>query len=295
MGKMWWIGVVVLAALALAVVQAASTALFGPLGRAPSLARSFAGTWPFDAARATGADRFAPVRVELARAAILRGEPGRAAALLDGLPAGATADDLRGQVALANGQLDDAVAYFGQAGDVVHAEATIDGVAARDPLAAYDLGAAFARDAVRRNEPAPVRGEAAWRAGQRAAAVAAARPAEAARYNAIALGFYRDAVRDDPSQEAYLLAAGLASIVTGDAHGSLVTYRRAVALVPDSVDGYVGVAVSAARLGDCATSRDAATHARAYAVPQHRIIDIATTGYDAATRAAAERCAAGLP
>jgi len=290
MRNYWWIGVVALAAVGLAIVQAGSMALFGPLGRDPSLARSVAGTWPFDAARATGADRFAPVRVELARAAMLRGEPARAAALLDGLPAGATVDDLRGQVALANGHLDDAVAYFGQAGDVVHAEATIDGVAARDPLAAYDLGAAFARDAVRRNEPAPVRGEAAWRAGQRAALVAAARPAQAARYNAIALALYQDAVRDDPSQEAYLLAVGLASIITGDAAGSLAAYRRAVAVVPDSVDGYLGVAVSEARLGDCAAARTALAAAQTYAAHQHRVIDPGVAGYDAPSRTALGRC-----
>jgi len=278
-----------------AVVHVASVALFGPLGRVPSFARAAASTWPFAAAHATGADRLAFVRVELARASLVRDDPARAAALVAGLPGTATVADLRGRIALADGRPDDAVAAFGAAGDVVRAEAAIDAVAARDPLPGYDLAAAFAADTVRRDAPAPVRAQAAWRAGQLAAAVAYARPLEAPRYNAIALGLYREAVRADPTQEAYLLADGLASLVTGDVPGSLAAYRRAVALVPDSVDAGVGVAVSAARAGDCAAAREAAAQAQTYAARQHRTIEIATVGYDAATRAAAQRCATGLP
>jgi len=290
---LWLVATAVL--IIAAIVHVASVALFGPLGRVPSFARAVASTWPFAAAHVTGADRLAFVRVELARAALLRDDPARAAALVAGLPASATVSDLRGRIALADGRPDDAVAQFGAAGDVVRAEATIEAVAAHDPLPGYDLAAAFAADTVRRGAPAPVRAQAAWRAGQFAAAVAYARPAEAARYNAVALGLYREAVQVDPTQEAYLLADGLASLVTGDATASLAAYRRAVVLVPDSVDAYVGVAVSAARTGDCAAARDAASRAQAYAARQHRAIDIATAGYDAATIAAAQRCAVGLP
>jgi tetratricopeptide (TPR) repeat protein len=274
------------------VVQVASLALFGSLGRDPSIARGADGTWPFDLAHASGAERLAPVRVLLARAALVRDDPDRAAALLAGLPPGVAVDDLRGQIALAHGQADDAVAFFGQAGDVVHAEATIEALAARDPLAAYDLAAAFAAATVQRSEPAPVRGDAAWRAGQRAAMLAAVRPAEAARYNAIALGFYRDAVRDDPTQEAYLLAVGLAALATGDATASRDAYARAVAVVPDSVDGFVGLALSQARLGACAAARAALASAQAFAARQHRVVDPTAAGYDAPTRAALQRCIA---
>jgi tetratricopeptide (TPR) repeat protein len=290
-----WLAAIAVALLIALAVQAASVALFGSLGHLPSLARAAAAEWPFAAAHATGVDRLAFVRVELARAALVRDEPARAAALVDGLPATATVADLRGRIALAAGRADEAVAEFGTAGDVVRAEATIDAVAARDPLAGYDLALAFSTETVRRGEPSPVRAEAAWRAGQRAATLAYVRPVQALYYNTLALGLYRDAVRDDPTQEAYLLADGLASLVTGDAAGSLVAYRRAVALVPDSVDAFVGVAMSAARMGDCAAARDAAGHAQAYAARQHRTIDVATVGYDAATRAAAQRCATGLP
>jgi len=287
--------VVIVAALLAAIVQASSVALFGPLGRVPSLARAAASDWPFAAAHATGADRFAAVRVELARAALVRDEPERAAALVAGLPSTPTVADLRGRVALAAGRNDDAVAAFGEAGDVVRAEATIDAVAARDPLAGYDLAVAFATDAERRDEPAPVRAEAAWRAGQMAAAVAYARPAEAPRYNRLALGLYREAVRDDGTQEAYLLADGLASLVVGDVTGSHDAYQRAVAVVPDSVDAYVGLAVSAARAGNCTAAREEAARARESAARQHRTIDIATVGYDPVTRAAAQRCLSGSP
>ncbi len=277
-------------AVVLAVVQAASLALFGPLGHDPSAARAFASTWPFDAARASGIDRWRPVAVELARAALVRGDPDRAGALLAGPSGGSAVDDLRGQVAVAHGRYADAVALFGAAGDVVRADATIDTVAAHDPLAAYELASSFARDAAQRGEPAPVRGDASWRAGQRAATVAFVRPAEAQRYNALALAFYQDAVRDDPTQEAYLLAAGLGALATGDAVASRDAYRRAVAVVPNSVDGYVGLAVSEARLGDCASSRADLTRAQTFATRQHRVVDPAHTGYDPMSRAAFRRC-----
>jgi tetratricopeptide (TPR) repeat protein len=272
------------------VVQAGSVALFGPLGRVPSLARVAASEWPFAVARATGADRLALVRVELARAALERAEPGRAADLVAGLTMTPTVADLRGRIALAAGRDDDAVADFGTAGDIVRAEATIAAVAARDPLAGYDLAAAFATDAVRRDEPAPVRAEAAWRAGQAAATVASVQPAEARRYNGIALDWYRDAVRDDPTQEAYLLADGLASLATGDPAGSRDAYQRAVTAVPTSVDGLVGLAVSEARLGDCDAAQRAADRARTFALRQGRRIDITAAGYDAPTRDATLRC-----
>jgi len=290
MRNLLWVGPSAVVLVVVLAVQVASIALFGPLGHVPSLARAAASAWPFSAARATGADRLPYVRVELARAALVRDEPDRAAVLVAGLPATPTVADLRGRIAVAAGRADDAVADFGVAGDVVRAEATIDEVAALHPLAGYELAAAFAADAVRRDEPAPVRAEAAWRAGQRAATVAYALPAQARAYDAIALRLYRDAVRDDPTQEAYLLAEGLASLVTGDVAGSRDAYERAVTVVPSSVDGLVGLAVSESRLGDCAAARSAADRAKSYAARQRRRIDITSAGYDAATRVAARRC-----
>ena len=290
MRNVLWFGVIALALAIAFVVQAASVALFGPLGRVPSLARAAAAPWPFAAARATEADRLPIVRVELARAALAQGDPDRAAQLVAGLPTTTSVADLRGRIALAAGRYADAVSAFGVAGDVVRAEATIDGVASHDPLGAYDLAAAFSADADRRGEPAPVRAEAAWRAGQCAATVANVRPALAKRYNAIALGLYRNAVRDDPTQEAYLLAEGFAALVVGDVSGSRDAYRRAVAVVGDSVDGYVGLAVSEARRGDCPAAQMAYARARSYALRQRRLLDTAAAGYDAATRAVAQRC-----
>jgi predicted Zn-dependent protease len=295
MRRIWWIGGLALVVVVLGVVQAASLALFGSLGRDPSLARVAGGAWPFDLARVTGADRLAPVRVELARAALVRREPERADALLAGLPSSANVADLRGQVALANGRAEEAVALFGQAGDVVHAEATIDAVAARDPVAAYDLAAAFVQAVVARNEPAPVRGDAAWRAGQRAAAVASVRPSQAAHYDALAFALYQDAVRDDPTQEAYLLAAGLAALAVGDAPAARDLYRRSVAEVSDSVDGFVGLAVSEAGLGDCAAARAALASAQHFASRQQRVVDPDGAGYDAQARAAFRRCTVTSP
>ena len=284
--------VAVAIAFALFAIDLASVALFAPLGRPPSLVRGLSSSWPFALAEASGANRVPAVRVELARAALVRGEPDRAETLLAGLPMSGEVADVRGRVALARGRSDDAVAAFGAAGDIVRARAAIDVVAAHDSVAAYALAAAFVRDAVRRNEPAPVQGQASWRAGELAVAAGIARPAEAARYNRIALGLYRDAVRDDPTQEAYVLADGMASLIVGDAAASRDAYRRAVDVVRDSVDGYVGLAVSEARLGDCAAARAALAQAQSFAARQHRAVDVAASGYDATTRDALQRCTA---
>ncbi len=284
--------VMAVVAVVLAATQLAGVALFGSLGEVPSFAHAVASSWPFTAAHTTGLDRVTPFRITLARAALVRGEPDRAGALLAGLPSRAEVSDLRGQVALAHGTSDDAVANFGVAGDVVRARAAIDAVAARDPVAAFDLAAAFAHDAQRRNAPTPVRGDASWRAGQLAVGAGVVRPAEAHRYDITARDFFRDAVRDDPTQEAYLLALGMAALNLGDGSESRDVYRRAVDVVRDSVDAYVGVAVSEAQLGDCPASRAALAQARAYAQRQGRTFDVASAGYNAPALAPFARCTA---
>ncbi len=277
-------------AVLLLVAQAASVALFGPLARTPSFPLAVAASWPFALASATGAERVGAVRVALARAALVRGETDRAAALLAPLPLRGDVADMRGRIALAAGRHAEAVADFGAAGDVVRALAAIDAVAANDPVAAYDLAGAFADDAARRGEPAPVQGEASWRAGELAATAALARPADALRYNRIARDRYRAAVRADPTQEAYWLANGMAALVLGDANGSRDAYARAAVVVPESIDAYVGLAVSEARRGDCAASRAALDRARALAPRQHRTVDVGHDGYNNATMAAFTRC-----
>jgi tetratricopeptide (TPR) repeat protein len=290
MRALWWSGGIA-AIVVLGAVQAASLALFGSLGANPSLPRAATGTWPYAVSAATGLDALPPVRVALVRAALLRGDVARAAALAGGLPEGETGDDLRGRIALAQGHTDDAVAAFAAAGDIVAAEAAIDAVGQRDPLAAYRLAAAFADAAARRGEPVPVRAEAAWRAGERAAVVAAVHPADAPHFLALALRYYREAATDDPTQEAYLLAEGFGSLVTGAVDEARAAYRRAVAVVPDSVDGWTGLALSDASAGDCAAALNALAHARAAAGPQRRTVDLRAAAPDDASRAAVARCA----
>jgi hypothetical protein len=290
MRNVLWLGPLAVVLVIALAVQAASVALFGSLGSLPSFARIAASDWPFAAAAATGADRLPAVRIELARAALLHGEADRAAELVAGLAPSSTVADLRGQVALAHGRSAEAVADFGTAGDVVRAEAAIAALDATDPLEAYTLSAAFAADAVRRHAPAAVRGAAAWHAGQRAAMLGYKIPAQTAAYNALALAHYRDAVRDDPTQEAYLLAEGFGALATGDLRGSRGAYRAAVAVVPDSVDGYLGLEASNARLGDCVAARAASARALTFAAHQGRSLTSAGAGYDAATRAAIDRC-----
>ena len=76
----------------------------------------------------------------------------------------------------------------------------------------------------------------------------------------------------------------------GDAEGARKTYERAAQVVPDSVDAFVGVAVSTAALGECAPSRAALARARAFAAQQQRTIDAVGAGYAADVRAALAHC-----
>jgi tetratricopeptide (TPR) repeat protein len=285
-----WSVPLAVAVAVLAALQAASLALFGPLATAPSVPRAMTAGWPFDVARRTGLDRFAHVRMELARAAFVRGDLGRASAELAGLPSEGDVADLRGRIALARGDDPAAIAAFGDAIDSARARHAIAAVGARDPRAAFALAAAFERDNERAGAPAAVIADSAWRAGVFAAASPASTAEQAARQRAQARAFYALAVQDDPMQETYWLSDGFEALASGDASASRDAYRRALELVPTSIDALVGLAVSDAATNECDDARGAFGRARRLAPRQHRVADPAAAGFDAASRAALQRC-----
>jgi predicted Zn-dependent protease len=279
--------VVIAAALVVglaATVQLAAGAAYGELAVDGSLPRRLAGDWPLRAAVRLGLDRVAPMREPLARAAIFRGDAVLAHRLLDASGPSATVDDLRGRLALRDGDSTAALRWFEQAGDFVAARAAIDALAQRDPRAAYALIRAFDRRLTGAPDVPEIAAEVLWREGQIAAAIAYAEPAQRGRYDRLALDAYRRALERAPNEETYLLAFGYQSLVLADPRGAREAYAAAARVVPDSVDAFVGLAAASADLGDCAAARAARTEARVHA-PALRL-----EAYGPLIRAALARC-----
>lgn len=255
------VALAVIVVLVAAAVQVMTSALYGALGIPGSLPARLDGAWPLRVAERTGLDRVGPVRIALARAAVFRGDDADAQRLLTAAGSGATADDLRGRLALREGDANAALQWFAAAGDFAAARGIIDALAARDPRAAYDVIRRFDERIAGGTATPEVAADLLWREGQIAAAVAYAAPAEAARYNRLALEAYRRALALAPNEETYLLAFGYQSLVLGDPRGARDAYVTAARVVPDSTDAFVGWAAASAALGDCATARRALAEA----------------------------------
>jgi tetratricopeptide (TPR) repeat protein len=245
----------------LLAIQLASMALFAPLAAAPSVPRWLEHPWPFAAARALGLDRLAFVQIELARAALLRGETARAASLLAPATTGDEATDVRAHIAEAKGDLPGAMRGFGSVGDIDAAGSIFDRVGARDRVAAYALVQQFAA-ATPRKLPAPVAGALAFREGTLAANAAQADPAHRDVDLRAALAFFQRAVAIDPTQEAYALSLGFVALLTHDAARARAAYADVAARDPHSVDAFTGLAYSYAALGDCTAASTALGMAR---------------------------------
>jgi tetratricopeptide (TPR) repeat protein len=271
-------------------VQLFSDGVFGSLAESPSLPRALASTWPFAFAHATGLERFAAVRLALARGALLRNDTATAATLVAPLGDRPDAVEVRARVALARGEANVALRDFVAVGDFSGARATIDALALHDPVAALAVIRDFDARLQRTGDAPEDTAEVEWREGQIAAAAALAVPAHAPAYRAVALDAYRRALVRAPNEEKYLLNYAFEALRAGEPREARSTYVRATHVVPDSVDAFLGVAVSAAVTGDCATARDANARAQAFAQRQHRAADPAAAGYAPAVRAAYARC-----
>jgi hypothetical protein len=280
---------VVLLLVALAA-QLVADGLYGSIAVAPSVPRALAGDWPFDLLARTGLDRIPAVRVELARGAIVRNEPARATALLAPLASTPEVIDLRGRTALLANDPAGALRDFAAAGDFIAGQAAIDALGTRDPRAALVIVRDFEARLAAGGSAPEIAAEVDWREGVIAAAAAARYPADAAAYDRASLDAFARALALATNDEKYLLNYAFAALRIGDAEGARRTYERAAQVVPDSVDAFVGVAVTTADLGDCAASRTALARARVFASQQHRTVDPVGAGYDADVRAAFARC-----
>lgn len=277
-------------ALLALVAQLIADGLYGARALTPSVPAALSGDWPFELAARTGLDRFPLVRRELARGAIVRGEGPRATALLAPLTDSPEVADLRGRAAMLENDPVTALRDFAAAGDFIAAQGAIDALGTRDPRAALALVRDFESRLAAAGSAPEIAAEVEWREGEIAAAAAARYPAEAAPYERAAVDAFARALARAPNDEKYLLNYAFAALRIGDAEGARRTYVRAAQVVPDSVDAFVGVAVTAADLGDCAASRAALARARRFADEQHRAADAAAAGYGPDVRAALARC-----
>lgn len=277
-------------AVATLAVQLVADGLYGSIAVAPSVPHALAGDWPFDLMARTGLDRIPAVRRELARGALVKNEPARATALLAPLAASAEVVDLRGRAALLANDPATALRDFASAGDFVAAQAAIDVLGTRDPRAALVIVRDFEERLAAEGAAPEIGAEVEWREGVIAAEAAARYPAEAATYDRDSVDAFARALERAPNEEKYLLNYAFAALRIGDAEGARKTYERAAQVVPDSVDAFVGVAITTATLGDCTAARAALALARAYASQQHRVADAAADGYAADVRAALARC-----
>jgi tetratricopeptide (TPR) repeat protein len=279
-------------ALVALIAQLLGDGLYGSLAEPHTLPHHLAGDWPFAVLERTGLDRIAPIRIALARAAIVRNEPARAVAFLATLPESPDVDDLRGRAALAAGDMPAALRNFEAAGDFVTATAAIDALATADPRAALAVVRAFiVRLDARRSMP-EIAAEAMFREGTIAAMAGERYPIEADAFYRESAAAFASALARAPNEEKYLLNDAFAALRIGkpaEAHGA---YVRAAQVVPDSVDAFVGVAASSAVLGNCAGATAAFARARMLAPQQHRAADAAAAGYAPAVLAALARCGA---
>ena len=278
--------VVVLAALA----QLFADGLYGSLALASTVPHALAGDWPFDLAARTGLDRIPAVRLELARGAIVRGEPARAVALLANLPDNSDVVDLRGRAALLENDTATALRDFAAAGDFIAAQAAIDALGTQDPRAALALVRDFEARLAQNDASPEIGAEVEFREGTIASAAAWRYPAQADYYARLSLDAFARALERAPNEEKYLLNYAGAAIRTGDIEAAKRTFVRASEVVPDSVDAFTGIASAAAVLGDCAGARAALAQARRFAVEQHRTVNATGFGYAPDIRAAIARC-----
>lgn len=280
----------VVAALATLAVQLVADGLYGALAVPGSLPRALAGDWPFALAARSGLDGWPPVRMALARGALVRGEPARAAVLLAGLPPSSSVDDLRGRAALAAGDTASALHDFVLAGDFIAAQPALDALGARDPVAALAIVRDFERRLTADTFDPEITAEVAWRAGGFASRAAQREPARAPAYEREARAAYGRALARAPDDEKYLLSVAFAALAFGDAPAARAAYARAARVVPDGVDAYAGLALAAAAQGDCPAARAAHDRARDLAAAQGRSIDPGAAGYAPAVRVALARC-----
>jgi tetratricopeptide (TPR) repeat protein len=217
-------------------------AMYGDLARppaVPALLPPALGVALGRALAAPPAPAFA--RAAYAQALLHRGDPG-AAAIVDGLPAGPAAAELRGQLAEARNDPGEALRQYAQARDFERAQRLIDTYDdAEHLLEATRLETELA-GALSGAADAGVRARALWRLGQMWYQQSVRGPVPDAALGRRALDAYIQALQIAPNDETFLLAAGEQELMLGDKAAAARYYQRALDAVPNSADARAGLA-----------------------------------------------------
>ncbi len=181
------------------------------------------------------------LRSAYARALLHRGDTAAAAAIVERLPDGADAADLRGQLAEGESEPARALRWYVRAHDFERAQRLIDLSDTPRRLGHAQALEAELVAALAGESDAGVRARALWRQGQITNEAAAADPANAATLQRRALSLYERALALAPNEETYLLAAGRQALNLGDKAAAAAFYGRALEAVPDSADAQAGL------------------------------------------------------
>lgn len=238
-----------LAAAALVVllgaVQLASSAAYGDLAARPSFPVLLHEGAPGLLRPFLGGPR------AQAEAALHDGDLPRAARLVAALPDDRADADLRGRLAEARGDRDEAIRRYVQAGDAVRAGALID------VLAKTDLPAALAEQqrlvASLPADPSAdeVTGDAWTSLGRMQTLAGYGQPTRRAAFWRDAQRSYERALALAPNDETYLLNAAAQALMNGDLEDAQRWFAHANQVRPGSPEVYNGLALTEAARGDC--------------------------------------------
>jgi tetratricopeptide (TPR) repeat protein len=230
-------------ALLLGCVQLAAMSLYGDLAQAPAIPLLIAPAVGIALGRPAASARApAALRIAYAQALLHRGATAEAAALVENLPDGPDAADLRGQLAERHGDPGSALTWYARARDFERAQRLIDvRESAGDLEQARRLESELV-DVLGGYADAGVRARALWRLGQITQEQAVLDHVDPHVLELRALSWYERALALAPNEETYLLAAGQQALTIGDKPAAARYYRRALEAVPNSADARAGLA-----------------------------------------------------
>lgn len=201
----------------------------------------------------------------LARAALDRGDVLQAQTYAQRLPDSTRRDELLAQIASVRGDQADAQRSFIRAGDIETIDRIVDGLAPRDPAAAYRLEAQL-KDRLQQSGTHPdAVAEAYWRMG---------RIAWQESRRELGMQQYMQAIALSPLSEKYLISGGFAAYELRDDARALRYFSRALNVDPASADAYAGAGMTLLRQGDRAGALRYAQRARATKRPSHALLTL---------------------
>ncbi|MBC5829168.1 MAG: hypothetical protein GIW98_03120 [Candidatus Eremiobacteraeota bacterium] len=240
---------------ALALLQLGSMALFSDAASA--------GSFPARIKRSTGEriyqtlERFAPsdtVEAMLARDDLANNRLEDARRRIVRMSSGAQRSELQGQLASAQGKMDEALRAYLAADDVEALQFEVDRLARMGRAAdAYAFERRIVKHLATQTTHPDALAEAWWRLGQLASALATQSSGEAWLRNG--QKDYERALGLAPFSEKYLLAAGFQALALHNANAALMYFTRAIDVNPASAEAYAGLGKLALLAGDLARSR----------------------------------------